>query len=191
MFRRWPPDGSKGALTSTFVFLRVRPAGRRITPGPDGALPERWLIAQWPDDEPEPVTYWLSSQPADTQPADLIRTAKIRWRIEHDYRELETGLGLDHFEGRSFTGWRRHVTLVTTAYLFITMLRHDPKADAPAWPSTRSSASCNNSSRPGPAHASPATNPWNRCIATNDTEPNKALLARQLGAGWHGGGEER
>jgi hypothetical protein len=43
------------------------------------------------------------SQPADTDPADPIRYAKIRWRIEHDYRELKTGLGLDHFEGRSFT----------------------------------------------------------------------------------------
>jgi SRSO17 transposase len=125
-------EGSKGTLTSRFVFLRVRPAGHRILRNPDGSLPERWLIAQWPDTEPEPVTYWLSSQPADTPAADLIRTAKIRWRIEHDYRELKTGLGLDHFEGRSFTGWHRHVTLVTTAHLFITMLRLDPKADAPA-----------------------------------------------------------
>ncbi|WP_238011422.1 IS701 family transposase [Dactylosporangium sp. AC04546] len=125
-------EGSKGTLTSQFVFLRVRPAGHRITRDPDGSLPERWLIAQWPGDEPEPVTYWLTSQPADTRPADLVRTAKIRWRIEHDYRELKTGLGLDHFEGRSFTGWHRHVTLVTAAHLFITMLRLDPKADAPA-----------------------------------------------------------
>jgi SRSO17 transposase len=126
-------EGSKGTLRSTFVFVRVRPAGHRIRRNPDdGSLPERWLIAQWPDDEPEPVTFWLSSQPADTDPTDLIRYAKIRWRIEHDYRELKTGLGLDHFEGRSFTGWHRHVTLVTAAHLFITTLRHDPKAAAPA-----------------------------------------------------------
>jgi len=125
-------EASKGTLSSQFVFLRVRPAGHRITREPDGTLPERWLIAEWPDDEAEPVTYWLSSQPADTSPADLIRHAKIRWRIEHDYRELKTGLGLDHFEGRSWTGWHRHVTLVTAAHLFITLLRHDPKAAAPA-----------------------------------------------------------
>jgi SRSO17 transposase len=125
-------EASKGTLSSQFVFLRIRPAGPRITRDPDGSLPERWLIAEWPDDETEPVTYWLSSQSADTDPADLIRTAKIRWRIEHDYRELKTGLGLDHFEGRSWTGWHRHVTLVTAAHLFITMLRHDPKAAAPA-----------------------------------------------------------
>lgn len=125
-------EGSKGTLSSQFVFLRVRPAGHRIPREADGSLPERWLIAQWPDTEPEPVTYWLSSQPTDTDPADLIRYAKIRWRIEHDYRELKTGLGLDHFEGRSWTGWHRHVTLVTAAHLFITMLRLDPKAAAPA-----------------------------------------------------------
>ena len=125
-------EGSKGTLSSQFVFLRVRPAGHRIPRDDDGTLPQRWLIAEWPDDQPEPVTYWLTSQPADTDPVDLIRTAKIRWRIEHDYRELKTGLGLDHFEGRSWTGWHRHVTLVTAAHLFITMLRHDPKAAAPA-----------------------------------------------------------
>ncbi|MDP9397002.1 MAG: transposase, partial [Actinomycetota bacterium] len=63
---------------------------------------------------------------------DLVRLAKIRWRIEHDYRELKTGLGLDHFEGRTFTGWQRHVTLVTAAQLFCTLLRADPKAAARA-----------------------------------------------------------
>ena len=42
-------------MTSRFVFLRVRPAGRRVARDSDGALPERWLIAQWPDEETEPV----------------------------------------------------------------------------------------------------------------------------------------
>ncbi len=125
-------EGSKGALSSQFVFQRVRPAGHRIPRDPDGSLPQRWLIAEWPDTEPEPVTYWLSSQPADTNPTHLIRYAKIRWRIEHDYRELKTGLGIDHFEGRSFVGWHRHVTLTVLAQAFCTLLRLDPKADAPA-----------------------------------------------------------
>jgi len=125
-------EGSKGRLSSQFIFLRVRPAGHRVARDPDGRLPERWLIAQWPDDAAEPVKYWLSSLPADTDPAELIRYAKIRWRIEHDYRELKTGLGLDHFEGRSWIGWHRHVTLVTAAQLFLTTLRTSPKAATPA-----------------------------------------------------------
>ena len=53
------------------------------------------------------------------------------WRTEHDCRELKTGLGIDHFEGRSFTGWHRHVTLVGLAQAFVTMLRLDPKVPAP------------------------------------------------------------
>jgi SRSO17 transposase len=50
---------------------------------------------------------------------------------EHDYRELKTGLGIDHFEGRSYLGWHRHVTLAALAQAFCTMIRTDPKAPAP------------------------------------------------------------
>jgi SRSO17 transposase len=61
-------EGSKGTMTSQFVSLRVHPAGHRVPRDTDGVLPQRWLIAQWPPDEPEPVKYWLSSLPADTHP---------------------------------------------------------------------------------------------------------------------------
>ena len=77
-----------------------------------------------------PITGCLTCPP-DTPIAELVRLAKIRWRIEHDYRELKTGLGLDHFEGRSFTGWHRHVTLAVLAQAFCTMIRTDPKVAAP------------------------------------------------------------
>ncbi|MFF3441770.1 IS701 family transposase [Streptosporangium sp. NPDC002721] len=121
--------GSKGNLTSQFVILAVRVAGRKPRPADNGSLPVNHLIAQWPHNESEPIKYWLSNLPADTPPAELITLAKIRWRIEHDYRELKTALGLDHFEGRSWTGWHRHVTLVSAAHLFCTELRLScPKA---------------------------------------------------------------
>ena len=127
-------EGSRGPLTSYFVALRVRPAGRRATASlaEDGSLPAVWLLAEWPPQAAEPTGYWLSDLPEDTPLADLVRLGKIRWRIEHDFRELKTGLGLDHFEGRTFTGWHRHVTLVTAAQLFLTVLRTSPKAAAPA-----------------------------------------------------------
>ncbi|MGI5485439.1 IS701 family transposase [Microtetraspora malaysiensis] len=116
-------------MTSRFIALRVRPANRDIPRGEDGHLPECWLLAEWPPGESEPTDYWLSTLPADIRLRDLVRLAKIRWRIEHDYRELKTGLGLTHFEGRSFTGWHRHVTLVSAAHLFLTELRlTSPKA---------------------------------------------------------------
>ena len=90
-------------------------------------IPPAYLRPGFAFGGPEPTGYWLSDLPADTPIAELVRLAKIRWRVEHDYRELKTGLGLDHFEGRSFTGWHRHVTLVVLAQAFITMLRTDPK----------------------------------------------------------------
>lgn len=120
------------AMTSRFLALRVRPANRAIPRGPDGALPECWMIAEWPPGTPEPTDYWLSTLPADTPLRELVGLAKIRWRIEHDYRELKDGLGLDHFEGRSYLGWHRHVTLTALAQAFCTSLRYDPKAPAPA-----------------------------------------------------------
>ncbi|WP_240803618.1 transposase [Streptomyces sp. A0592] len=122
--------GSKAALSSHFVLLRVRLAGRRPKPADDGTIPLAWLIAQWPEGEDEPVKYWVSNLPANIPAKGLVRLAKSRWRIEHDHRELKTALGLDHLEGRSFTGWHRHVTLVTAAHLFLTEQRSSPKVPA-------------------------------------------------------------
>ncbi len=124
--------GNPGAaMTSHFAAIRVRPASRRIPRAADSSLPECWLLADWPPEADAPADYWLSDLPEDTPVAELVRLAKIRWRIEHDYRELKHGLGLAHFEGRSFTGWHRHVTLTALAQAFCTMIRADPKAHAP------------------------------------------------------------
>ena len=119
------------AMTSDFVAIRVRPASRHIPRAADGSVPECWLLAEWPPEADEPTGYWLSDLPEDTPVAELVRLAKVRWRVEHDYRELKTGLGLDHFEGRSCFGWHRHVTLAVLAQAFCTMLRTDPKVAAP------------------------------------------------------------
>ena len=131
------PDRPADQLAGHFFALRIRPAGRAIQRGPsvgdDGVLPECWLLIQWPPGAAEPSDYWLSDLPADTPLSELVDLAKARWRIEHDYRELKTALGLDHFEGRSWSGWHRHVTLVSAAQLFLTRLRLTrPKADGQA-----------------------------------------------------------
>src|SRR4051794_29246398 len=129
---RHSAGNSTAAMRSRFLALRVRPANRDIPRNPDGSLDACWLLVEWPPGEREPTDYWLSNLPADTPLRTLVRLAKIRWRIEHDYRELKDGLGLDHFEGRSYLGWHRHVTLVALAQAFCTQLRRDPKAPAPA-----------------------------------------------------------
>jgi SRSO17 transposase len=126
------PSNPTAAMRSRFLAIRVRPANRTIPRTVAGTLPEQWLIAEWPPGANEPTKYWLSNMDTRTPLKTLVRLAKIRWRVEHDYRELKTGLGIDHFEGRSYTGWHRHVTLAVLAQAFCTLLRLDPKAAAPA-----------------------------------------------------------
>ncbi len=129
-------EGSRGRkLRSRFAALRVRPANkelRRRAREAEGELAPCWLLVEWPAGNEEPAKYWLSNLPPGTSLAELVRLAKLRWRVEHDYRELKDALGLDHFEGRSFRGWHHHVTLVSVAHAFLTLERLDPKADAPA-----------------------------------------------------------
>jgi SRSO17 transposase len=127
--------GSRGAMTSRFVALRVRAANielRRQAANTAGELPLRWLLAEWPASADAPTDYWLSSLPADTPLSELVRLGKLRWRIEHDYRELKDALGLDHFEGRSYRGWHHHVTLVSIAHAFLTLERQRPRTRAAA-----------------------------------------------------------
>jgi SRSO17 transposase len=82
-------------MTGCFLAIRVRPAGRHITRAAGRSFPACGLLAEWPPQAEEPSGYWLSTLPEDTAIEELVRLAKIRWRVEHDYRELKTGLGLD------------------------------------------------------------------------------------------------
>jgi SRSO17 transposase len=128
-------EGSHGPMTSRFLALRVRPANEQLqrrARETDTELPVRWLLVEWPQDAAEPIKYWLSNLPADTPIGRLVGLAKIRWRIEHDYRELKDALGLDHFEGRSWRGWHHHVTLVSVAHAFLTLERQRPRPRAAA-----------------------------------------------------------
>jgi SRSO17 transposase len=128
--------GSKGLQRGRFLALRVRPAGvtpRRLARRHGGELPVRWLLVEWPPGKPEPTKYWLSDLPEATPLVELVGLARLRWRVEQDYRELKGALGLDHFEGRGFPGWHHHVTLVSVAHGFLTLERlRRPKPAASA-----------------------------------------------------------
>jgi SRSO17 transposase len=128
-------EGSRGAMHSRFLALRVRPANRELLGAAhkaDRDLEVCWLLAEWPPDSEVPTDYWLATLPADTRLPELVRLAKLRWRIEHDYRELKHGLGLDHFEGRSYRGLNHHLTLVSVAHAFLTLERQRPRTRAAA-----------------------------------------------------------
>jgi SRSO17 transposase len=110
-------EGSRAELSSRFAAVRVRPAHRddRL---PE-ARPEEWLLIEWPAGESEPTKYWLSTLPAATGLKELVATAKARWRIERDFRELKQEIGLGHYEGRGWRGFHHHASLCIAAYGFL------------------------------------------------------------------------
>ena len=87
---------------------------------------EEWLIAEWPEGRDQPTDYWISNLPTDAAPEQLARLARLRWKIELDYKQLKGQLGLDHYEGRSWLGWYHHTALVTAAHGFLTLERLNP-----------------------------------------------------------------
>ena len=110
-------EGTNQALRSRFAAVRVRCATRDYWRSE--LRPEQWLLVEWPNGETEPTKYFLSTLPADTSLEELVRIAKLRWRIERDYQELKQELGLGHFEGRSWRGFHHHATLCVAAYGFL------------------------------------------------------------------------
>jgi SRSO17 transposase len=110
-------EGTNEALSGRFAAVRVRCAHRDY--GRGEPRPEQWLLIEWPKAEAEPTKYFLSTLPADTPLRELVRIAKLRWRIERDYQELKQELGLGHFEGRSWRGFHHHATLCIAAYGFL------------------------------------------------------------------------
>ena len=101
-------EGTNEKLAGRFARVRVRVESD-----------EEWLLIEWPEDERKPTKYWLSTLRENISFAHLVRTAKLRWRIERDYLELKQEIGLGHFEGRGWRGFHHHATLCIAAYGFL------------------------------------------------------------------------
>jgi SRSO17 transposase len=111
-------EGTNAKLSSRFAALRVR-AAHRDEEGLRLPRKEQWLLIEWPKDQAEPTKYWLATLPVHTSLVELVKTAKMRWRIERDYQELKQEFGLSHYEGRGWRGFHHHATLCIAAYGFL------------------------------------------------------------------------
>lgn len=122
-------EGTRGAMRSRFARLRVRPAHRDEARTQPRA--EEWVLIEGPRGDAAPTKYWFSTLPATTPMTDLVRLAKLRWRIERDYQELKDELGLDHFEGRGWRGFHHHGALCIAAYAYLAAERARLSPPAP------------------------------------------------------------
>jgi SRSO17 transposase len=114
-------DGERAGRFSLLPVREASTSARQRASRAGAFLPDRWLLVAWDDAGEKPTHFWLAHLPGVAKPglARLVRLAKARWGVETGYRELKDTLGLDHYEGRTWPGWHRHVTLVTAALLFL------------------------------------------------------------------------
>ena len=115
-------QGTKGPLAAEFAALRVCPAeGDQLRNGWHLPGAEVWLVGERrPSGEQK---YYLSNLPADAPLDELAATIKARWVCEQAHQQLKEELGLDHFEGRSWTGLHRHALMTMIAFAFLQHLR--------------------------------------------------------------------
>jgi len=114
--------GTKGALKASFAAVRVRVADgppQRILDKGQQHLPgeEAWLVGEHRVSGER--KYYLSNLPADADLQRLAATIKARWACEQAHQPMKEELGLDHFEGRSWTGLHRHALMTMIAFAFL------------------------------------------------------------------------
>lgn len=115
-------QGTKGRLACRFAACRVRLADghrRRMLDGRVQAMPgdEVWLVGERRSTGEQ--KYYVSNLPADATIKRLAAAIKARWICEQAHQQLKEELGLDHFEGRSWTGLHRHALMAMIAYAFL------------------------------------------------------------------------
>ncbi len=109
--------GTKQDLSARFALRRIVPAYDQCY-GMENREP-LWLLIEWRDGDTEPANYFLSSLSSRISKKKLIRLAMQRWRTERVYEDLKGELGLDHYEGRRYSGWNHHVSVALSCYAFI------------------------------------------------------------------------
>ena len=127
-------NGTNRPWAAHFAALRVTPAhdwrGHRLAP-------EVWLLFERDLGSTPRVKAYLVALPATASLRSLVRLAHHRWAIEQQYEELKDELGRDHFEGRSFVGWHRHVVLTALAYTWLQDTRRRAGGRVPTLPVAR------------------------------------------------------
>jgi SRSO17 transposase len=77
-----------------------------------------WLIVAR-NVQTQEIKYFVSNAPPKTAVTTLMKVAFTRAGVEHCFRIVKSEIGFAHFEGRSYKGLRRHMTLCQLVMLFI------------------------------------------------------------------------
>jgi SRSO17 transposase len=81
---------------------------------------EYWLIVARSRSTAE-VKYFVSNAGPDAPLKRLVLVAFTRWNVEHAFRLAKGEAGLTHYEGRSYVGLMRHLTLCLVVMGFVAL----------------------------------------------------------------------
>ena len=86
----------------------------------DGSPTDRacWLIVAR-NVQTKEIKYFVSNAPPKTAVTTLMKVAFTRAGVEHCFRIVKSEIGFAHFEGRSYKGLSRHMTLCQLVMLFV------------------------------------------------------------------------
>lgn len=69
------------------------------------------------------IKYFLCFAPLNTPINLLIKVAFARWSVERCFEDDKSYVGMDHYEGRCYTGMIRHIILCALSLLFLSKVR--------------------------------------------------------------------
>jgi SRSO17 transposase len=112
-------NGQKGAIVWEVKHVLLFPKNQQGLPGE----PLRLIVARNPLDGE--VKYFVSNAPAEEPIEMLLLVAFSRWKVERCFEDHKGEVGLDHYEGRSWLGLRRHLILCSVSYLFLARVQQE------------------------------------------------------------------
>jgi SRSO17 transposase len=115
-------NGSKGPRWFDWAALRLPCLERGW---------QRWLLLRRQVEKPTEVAYYRVFARARTSLAEVVQVAGTRWAVEECFEAAKGEVGLDQYEGRSWAGWYRHITLALLAHASLTMVRAQAEGTQP------------------------------------------------------------
>jgi SRSO17 transposase len=119
-------DGEKGPMVWEIKHVLIYPKDENGLPGKS-----YHLIVARNVMEPTEIKYFVSNAPPGTSVQTMLMVAFSRWRIERCFEDEKGEIGLDHYEGRRYTGLKRHMIISAVSHLFLAKVHQDLRGEKP------------------------------------------------------------
>jgi SRSO17 transposase len=91
---------------------------------------EYWLVVAR-SRRTEEVKYFASNAGPAVAVARVVQAAFARWNVEHAFRVAKSEAGMTHYEGRSYVGLTRHLTLCLVVMGFVAVRAEELRGEKP------------------------------------------------------------